>query len=143
MLLEKAWAKIKGSYTLANGGFMENGLRALVGCPIFSYRTLYQSANGAFTLLKTANELNYIMGAGTSGSSNRYNNICGITKRHAYSLIAAFELKTGDTVDHQLYMMRNPWGVSTFNLTWNSDDTASWTSDYRSQVPHGVDPLTS
>ena len=39
MLLEKAWAKVKGTYTQANGGFVENGLRALIGCPIFGYRT--------------------------------------------------------------------------------------------------------
>lgn len=39
MLLEKAWAKIKGNYLMANGGFVENGLRALLGCPIYGYRT--------------------------------------------------------------------------------------------------------
>lgn len=58
-------------------------------------------------------------------------------------MMAAFELKTGATVDHKLYMMRNPWGVSYFNKTWNEKDTTSWTSSYRSQVPFGVDPLTS
>ena len=83
------------------------------------------------------------MGAGTIGTSDTLLNECGIAQSHAYSLIAAFELKTSDTVDHKLYMMRNPWGISYFNQTWRSTDTSSWSSDYRSQVPHGVDPLTS
>ena len=52
------------------------------------------------------------MGAGTIGDSDELLNECGIAQRHAYSLIAAFELKTGSTVDHKLYMVRNPWGFS-------------------------------
>ena len=37
-ILEKAWAKIKGGYSRSGmGGFSQNGLRALVGSPIFSY----------------------------------------------------------------------------------------------------------
>jgi hypothetical protein len=39
MMLEKAWAKVKGTYTMADGGFVENGLRSLVGCPVFTYST--------------------------------------------------------------------------------------------------------
>lgn len=39
MLLEKAWAKLKGNYESADGGFVENGLRSLIGCPVMSYRT--------------------------------------------------------------------------------------------------------
>ena len=37
-LLEKAWAKIAGNYELANEGFLENGLRAFTGVPVFSYK---------------------------------------------------------------------------------------------------------
>lgn len=39
MLLEKAWAKVRGNYESANGGFVETGLRSLVGCPVISYST--------------------------------------------------------------------------------------------------------
>jgi hypothetical protein len=38
-LLEKAWAKLKGSYEAADGGFLESGMRALTGCPVFSYKS--------------------------------------------------------------------------------------------------------
>lgn len=86
--------------------------------------------------------MHYIMGAGTIGTSDSLLNQCGVAQLHAYSLIAAFELKTGATVDHKLYMMRNPWGISYYNQSWNQND-ASWTADYISQVPHGVNPTTS
>jgi len=39
MILEKAWAKLKGTYEHADGGFIENGVRGLIGAPIFSYST--------------------------------------------------------------------------------------------------------
>ena len=38
-LVEKAFAKMKGNYATANGGFIPNGLRSLVGCPISDYWT--------------------------------------------------------------------------------------------------------
>jgi len=143
MMLEKAFAKVKGTYTMADGGFMENGIRSLVGCPVVSYTTDSISADDAFTALKAANDLNYIMGTGTTGGADSDVNSCNVAMSHAYSLIAAFELKTGGTVDHKLYMIRNPWGQAFFNGTWSQSDTTSWTSDYISQVPHGVNPLTS
>ena len=110
MMLEKAWAKVKGNYLMADGGFMENGIRSLVGCPVFSYNTTTETADSAFVKMKEGNELNYIMGTGTDGAADDDVNECGIAMSHAYSVIAAFELKTGATVDHKLYMIRNPWG---------------------------------
>ena len=38
-LLEKAFAKVKGTYTNADGGFAASGLRSVVGIPVFSYKT--------------------------------------------------------------------------------------------------------
>jgi len=37
-LLEKAWAKMKGSYAQTNGGFVVSGLRMLTGAPTFTYQ---------------------------------------------------------------------------------------------------------
>ena len=38
-LIEKAWAKMKGTYLSADTGFNVNGLRALTGAPVFTYKT--------------------------------------------------------------------------------------------------------
>lgn len=143
MLLEKAWAKMKGNFEHINGGFIENGLQYLIGSPVFRYYTASENASTAFARIKQANALNYVLAAGTTGSGDTYMNSCGIAESHAYSIITTFELESGGTVDHYLYMVRNPWGISTYNGPWNQGDTANWTSNYISQVPFGVDPLTS
>ena len=36
-ILEKAWAKLMGTYEHANGGFLSSGIRALTGIPVFNY----------------------------------------------------------------------------------------------------------
>ena len=36
-ILEKAWAKMKGSYFYADEGKSENSMRAIIGVPVFSY----------------------------------------------------------------------------------------------------------
>lgn len=36
-ILEKAWAKVKGNYMIADGGYIANGLRSLTGVPVFDY----------------------------------------------------------------------------------------------------------
>jgi len=38
-IFEKAWAKVKGSYDSSASGFVENGLRALTGAPVESFKT--------------------------------------------------------------------------------------------------------
>ena len=100
MLLEKAWAKMKGHYHLIEGGFNENGLKALLGCPVLSYPTEGATASEVFAVMKTAESLNYLMSADTRGGSDTMLNECGVVMGHAYSVISAFELKTGSTVDH-------------------------------------------
>jgi hypothetical protein len=38
-LMEKSWAKVKGNYDIADGGFFETGIRALTGMPVVSTLT--------------------------------------------------------------------------------------------------------
>ena len=84
-LLEKAFAKVKGSYDMSDGGFVETGLRTLLCAPVESYRSATDITNTAeadamWQYLKDAEDSGYILGAGTVGtSSNQYNNECGIT----------------------------------------------------------------
>ena len=109
-ILEKAWAKIKGNFANSDGGWTQNGIRALTGAPVFEYYTydiyadyglpgLFEdfSDDEAFTLLKAANDLDYILGAGTDGTDSDTGN-CGIVSGHAFTMIAAFELKDSNDV---------------------------------------------
>jgi len=38
-IIEKAYAKVKGNYLNAEGGVVENSIRALTGIPVFRYLT--------------------------------------------------------------------------------------------------------
>lgn len=74
-VLEKAWAKVKGNYVIAEGGYLVEGIRALTGLPGFSYsgsKVVDGTLNSAdtFNLLKAGDAANYIQAAGTSGGSD-------------------------------------------------------------------------
>ena len=95
-LLEKAWAKVKGSYSNSEHGFAANGIRALTGAPVFSYYTKNMKTSteidAAFFSLKEAALGNYIMAAAVGGVHNSQVNDCGIYKAHAYAILTAFDL---------------------------------------------------
>jgi hypothetical protein len=120
---------------MANGGYTVSGIRSLTGLPVFyyvvgdsEYAESVSDAATIFSMLKAGDELNYIQATGTIGVDTGVNS-CGVVGGHAYAILAAFELKTSDTVDHNMLMIRNPWGMTYWNGNWNYLDTA-WTSDY-------------
>ena len=121
-ILEKAWAKMKGSYSNADGGFVHSGIRALVGCPVFGYKNALQTSyTTIWTFLKAADEINYILGSGTGGTSDQSVNECGIATGHAFSIISLFEMN-----GLQMMMLRNPWGFTKFSGDW-SHSYSNWT----------------
>ena len=73
-ILEKAWAKVKGSYETADGGFVQTGLRAMTGVPVFSYLvsdvTTTALADAVWQTFEDAETNGYYAGAGTSGGSD-------------------------------------------------------------------------
>ena len=147
-LAEKAWAKIKGNYGIANGGFLLQGIRALSGLPGFGQKItkINTSANPtlaeAFTTLKAAEAAGYVMAAGTSGGGNdQEKNDCGIAKSHAYTILSAFEMTESGTT-YKMLMLRNPWGITYYNKKWKHDD-AAWTATLKAAVPYSIDVTTA
>jgi hypothetical protein len=53
-IIEKAWAKLKGSYTRAWNGYSVNGLRSVTGAPVFMYiiEELQGTTHDSWDLLK-------------------------------------------------------------------------------------------
>ena len=128
-ILQKAFAKLKGSYSDANGGFVTTGITSLTGAPVFDYLSYEErDPQDVFDRMKAANDLHYILGAGTFGDDD-FTNDCGVVAGHAYSVIAAFELKTGDNVDAQVYMVRNPYGSTYHSGGIWTDQTCSNTDN--------------
>jgi len=76
------------------------------------------NATETFTLIKEADEKKYIMALGTYGTSDSSYNECMLPEAHAFSLISAFEM-SNSTDTFKMYMIRNPWGKSRYNLTWS------------------------
>jgi len=101
----------------------------LTGMPVKIIRPADYSADDLFNLLKEFDEKHYVMGAGTTGgydgSGNGYK---GLVSGHAYTIIAAKELKnsSGQVVDKML-KMRNPWNSEKYVGEASDSDSAFWT----------------
>jgi hypothetical protein len=141
-LIEKALAKVKGSYSIANGGLVTNSLRLLTGAPAFSFDTADLTDDAklleGFNQFKQADEKKWVAGAGTAGSGNDQElNACGIAMSHAYSVLHAFTIG-----NENMLMIRNPWGTADYTGPWRESD-AKWTPEAKALVPLGIDPTTS
>ena len=72
-ILEKAWSKVKGDFEAAEGGFNPNGLKSLVGVPVFPYNIADVGTNNGvskeltFDLIHAANVAHYPLAANTAG----------------------------------------------------------------------------
>lgn len=144
LIMEKAYSKIKGYYSATSGGYNEEAKRSLLGNPIFGYSFSLYTADTVWTFMNDCDNKKYILGFGTSGSSDTTYNSCGLPNAHAYSVIATFTMIEG-AVNKKMYMVRNPWGNmgrSSYTGDWRSSDPA-WTSGLKAQVPFGIDPTTS
>ena len=143
-ILEKAWAKVKGSYSNGEGGFISEGVRSLIGAPAFRYTaTTLDTVDEIFRMIEAADELNYIMGCDTSGHGDDSDvNVCGLATSHAYSLLTAFTMTDSEGETHDMVVIRNPWGTTVDSAGRGYKDHTNWTDDLVSQVPYGLDPRT-
>jgi hypothetical protein len=131
-LLHKAWSKVIGTY-LRDIQDPRSIMRAFTGAPTFYYTMVLEITDGpAFehSFIKAADDLNYIIAAsifmyGDEGVIKDN----GLGAGQIYSVLSAFELKTGSTVDHKMYMLRSQTGETGYNGAWNHADSA-WTSSY-------------
>lgn len=124
-IVEKAWAKVAGTYFSADYGLIKNGIRVLTGAPVFGYflspRDSVKQRLEDFDEIQKAGQRGYIVGVQTSGGSDSTRNKFGVANGHAFSVLAAFPLLSREgTVEHRLYMIRDPWSMASFNGKWSS-----------------------
>ena len=68
---------------------------------------------------------------GTEYKDPWHENMCGLTMRHAFAILAAFELKDDNgNVKHKLVMIRNPRNINHYYGKWNNKDSFSWKPEY-------------
>eukprot|EP00742_Colponemidia_sp_Colp-10_P006128 GILJ01006558.1.p1 GENE.GILJ01006558.1~~GILJ01006558.1.p1 ORF type:complete len:814 (-),score=130.82 GILJ01006558.1:164-2605(-) len=152
LLLEKAYAKLHGSYYLLRGGWAAEGLMDLTGCPSSNYNFADEDVqslinSGEFwRMLVQWDADGYLMSASTpgedrwteTGGNPNSEESRGLVPGHAYTVIGCHEVE-----GHQLLKIRNPWGSFEWNGDW-SDNSPLWNHQLRQQVgvPEAADDGT-
>lgn len=137
MLIEKAYAKLHGSYQALSAGFTKHAMIDLSGCPTehiaFPPKTgdfadIEEEADEIFQKLLEADEEGYLISTETSGvdtitEGDGPASGGGLVSGHAYSII---QVKEGLGV--KLLNIRNPWGQFEWDGAW-ADNSEEWTEE--------------
>jgi len=128
-LLEKAWAKLHGSYARVEGGSPHFAFSQLCGLPgYFESHSKLEDVVKFWRQLQDFDKRNFIMLAATHGQGENKND-AGIISGHAYSVIRVIEFRhLGKQV--RLLQLRNPWGKGEWKGDW-SDESPLWTDELR------------
>ena len=127
VLLEKAWAKVNGSYARIGCG----------GMPHEVFDVITESYSQVISVTENNSEMiweqlikgydrGYIMTAGTSGDTTNLDiEEVGLCPGHAYTILKVLELESkGKKI--RLVHLRNPWGNGEYSGDW-SDGDSKWT----------------
>ncbi len=152
LLLEKAFAKLVGSYRRLQGGQEAHAFRALTGCTRqeqwsccavpgghawrnkllleaalnqWRYGDEQLSTEQFFERLETFATRRYLIAASIPGDAMEGRRADGLITRHAYSVLQALQLVDAHGATHRLLKLRNPWGGDEWNGAW-SDKSDEW-----------------
>lgn len=101
VILEKAWAKIYGSFKAVSGGFWHGALQAMTMAPIENHSHKDADPAKIFAVLAEATARGWPMGAGTTEEAKSL----GLAGGHAYSVLNA----SHDAVYGDVVLLFNPW----------------------------------
>mmetsp|Transcript_7251 Transcript_7251/g.17726 ORF Transcript_7251/g.17726 Transcript_7251/m.17726 type:complete len:745 (+) Transcript_7251:177-2411(+) len=91
-----------------------------------------------FMRLFAWDQINYIVGAGTAGTSDK-NSTAGMVDNHAYSVIETVDNVAGTDID--LIKVRNPWGSGEIEDGEFDDDGPGW--DKYPQIKKALNPVVA
>ncbi|XP_074544239.1 calpain-9 [Halichoeres trimaculatus] len=125
-LLEKAYAKMHGSYESLKGGSTMEAMEDFTGGVGEMYDTK-KAPDNLFTIMKKALDRGSMMGCSidiSSSAESEAKTSSGLVKGHAYSITDLKEVNyRGRKV--KLIRIRNPWGQVEWNGPW-SDKSGEW-----------------
>ncbi|EFJ08518.1 hypothetical protein SELMODRAFT_236021 [Selaginella moellendorffii] len=136
-VLEKAYAKLHGSYEALEGGHVQDALVDLTGgageeIDLTSAQAQLDLASGRLwsQLLRFKQE-GFLLGAGSPSGSDAHVSASGIVQGHAYSLLQVREVD-----GHKLVQICNPWANE---VEWNgpwSDSSLEWTDRMKHKLKY-------
>lgn len=135
ILLEKAYAKLHGSYEALSSGRPEQGLVDLTNgiseSIDFEDEEFKQMRNNGtfFQKLKTFVLNGYLLAASSEGSDDTDRTDNNIIQGHAYAVLDVEEID-----GTQLIQLRNPWGDSEWTGAWSDNDSVNWTERRKREI---------
>lgn len=130
-LLEKAWAKLHGTYARTEGGLPSFAAGHIMGVPSESHDHDSVDTEDFFKMLESADKRNFTMMSASHGEGE-VKSAEGVVSGHAYSLISIHKVKH-EGRDLRLLKLRNPWGSGEWQGDW-SDKSPLWTSALKKHV---------
>ena len=132
MLLEKAWAKVNGSYVNSLSGWPNDVFRTFTGFCCEDINHEEETAEKIWEKIKKVKDNNGIIcsSAKSDDEINDYGLIPGVT----YSLLNAEEVNDDKYGKLYLLKLRNDLGKSDWVGDW-SENSPFWTDNIRNQIP--------
>ncbi|XP_060610184.2 calpain-2 catalytic subunit [Anolis sagrei] len=127
-LLEKAYAKVNGSYEALSGGSTTEGFEDFTG-GIAEWYELRKAPPNLFRIIQKALQKGSLLGCSidiTSAAETEAVTTQKLVKGHAYSVTGAEEVSFRGSLQ-KLIRIRNPWGEVEWTGKWN-DNCPSWSN---------------
>ena len=142
-LLEKAFAKLYGSYSALVGGHVGETLRTLTGCAVLDYAFDHDVVAPRVKSGALFDELRARAAAGRALMGCAISSAAGVEARaahgllanHAYGLLGLHELDLGKGKRARLVEIRNPWGHLEWDGRWSAG-SPEWNAARRAQVAY-------
>jgi hypothetical protein len=132
MILEKAWAKINGSYGNSLSGWPSDLFRAFTGFCCEDLPHNDENSEKIFNIIKKAKEKNAII---CSSSKNDEEIIdVGLIGGTTYTLLSADEVEDDKNRKVFLLKLRNDFGKTEWNGDW-SEKSLYWNDHIKNQIP--------
>uniref|UniRef100_A0A3B4ZUZ1 Calpain-3 n=1 Tax=Stegastes partitus TaxID=144197 RepID=A0A3B4ZUZ1_9TELE len=130
-LLEKAYAKLHGSYEALKGGNTTEAMEDFTG-GVTEFYEMKEAPKELYKIMKKALERGSLMGCSIDSlvpARFETRTVTGLVKGHAYSVTAVEEHKESKV---RLVRLRNPWGQVEWNGPW-SDNSKEWATLSKSE----------